>query len=65
MENVESNVEIDSVVDFEFEVSEDPTDLVAELHTGTLDKGVDPILAGATEAMTVGPRTDANTCQAK
>jgi len=68
MENAESNVEIDSVVDFELEVREDPTDSVAELHAGTLDKGVDPILVGlgATEAMAVrGPRTDADACEAE
>jgi len=53
MENFEGNVEIDSVVDLELEVYEDP---IAELScTGTLDNGVDPILAGSDKAMAVGP----------
>ena len=64
MEKVEGNVEIDSIVDLELEVREDPVDSVAELRAGTLEKGVDPILAGAVEAMAVGPRTDADVCQA-
>ena len=66
MENVEGNVEIDSVVDLEVEVSEfvDPTDPIAELRVAVLNKEVDPILAGATEAMAVGPRTDADVRQA-
>ena len=64
MENTESNVEIDSVVDLELEVCEDPTDPITELRAGTLDKEVDPIFAGAAEVMAVGPETDADTCQA-
>ena len=59
MENVEGNVEINSVVDLELEVSEDPTDTIAELRSAPLDKEVDPILAGA-----VGPQTDADVHQA-
>jgi len=64
MENVESNVEINSVVDLELEVSEDLTDSITELRTAALDKEVDPILAGAVEAMAVGPRTDVDARQA-
>ena len=65
MENFEGNVEVDSVVDLELEVCEDPTDPVTELlRAEMLDNGVDPILARRTEAMAVGPRTDADACQA-
>jgi len=64
MESMESNVEIDSVVDLELEVSEDLMDPIAELRVAALNKEVDPILAGAAEAMAVGPRTDADACQA-
>ena len=54
--DADSNVEIDSVVDLKLEVHEDPTDPIAELPcAGTLDNGVDPILAGSAEAMAVGP----------
>jgi len=62
MENADSNIEIDSVADLVVEVSEfvDPTDPIAEQHAAELNKGVDPILAGAAEAMAVGPRTDAD-----
>jgi len=57
MENFKGNVEVNSVVDLELEVREDPTDPVTELpHAGTLDNGVDPIWAGL--------RTDADACQA-
>jgi len=57
MENAESNVEIDSIADLVVEVSEfvDPTNPIAELHTAELNKGVDPILVGAAEAMAVDP----------
>ena len=48
MDNFEGNVEINSVVDLEVVVREDPTDPIAELpQAGTLDNGVDPILAGS------------------
>jgi len=39
---------IDSVVDLELEVIEDPTDPIAQLHVAAVNKEVDPILAGAT-----------------
>ena len=65
MENFEGNVEVNSVVDLELDVREEPTDPVAELpRAGTLDNGVDPILEGSTEAMVVGLRTDADACHA-
>ena len=49
MDNFEGNVEIDSVVDLEVVVREDPMDPIAELpHAGMLDNGVDPIMAGST-----------------
>ena len=63
MENVESNIEINSVIDLELEVSEDPMNSISELHAVALDKEVDPILAGTAEAMAVGPRTDADARQ--
>jgi len=65
MDNYDSNVEIDSVVDLEVEVREDLTDPIAELpRVGTLDNGVKPISAGSAEAVAVGPRTDTDACQA-
>jgi len=66
MESAQDNVETDSVVDLEVQVHKlvDPTDPIAELHAAALDKRVDPILAGSTEAMAVRPQTDVATCQA-
>jgi len=64
MENMESNVAINSVVDLKLEVIEDPTDSITELHMVAQDKEVDLILAGAAEAMAVGPRTDVDARQA-
>ena len=64
MENFERNVEVNSVVDLELDVREDPMDPDAELPcVGTLDNGVDPIWEGSTEAMAVGLWTDTDACQ--
>jgi len=59
--NADSNVETDSAVDLIVEVNEfvDPTDSVDALHAAWLNNEVVLVLAGATEAMAVGPRTDA------
>jgi len=64
MENAEGNVEIESIVDLEVEVSKfmDPTDRIVELHVAELNKEVDPILAEAAEVMAVGPWTDGDEC---
>jgi len=66
MENELGNVETDSVTDLIVNVRDlvEPTDQIAELCTQALDKEVEPILAGSAEAVTVGPRTDADARQA-
>jgi len=42
----------------------DPTDPIAELRTHALDKEMDPLLAGSSEVMAVGPRADVDERQA-
>jgi len=62
MENQFEYVETDSNVDFELDV--EPRDPNAEFHVHARDKEAGQMLAGSAEAVTVGPRTDADTRQA-
>jgi len=57
MDNFDSNVETNSVVDFVLEArGDDPMDSDADLlRAGNSDNGVDPNWAESTEAMAVGP----------
>jgi len=66
MENELGNVETDSVADLVLHVRDivDPTDHIADLRARVLDNEWDLILAGSTDAVTVGPRTDADAHQA-
>jgi len=66
MENEQGNVETDSVVTLEIQVCElvHLTDPITELRVATMDKEVDPILAGSVEAMAVGPWANMDTRQA-
>jgi len=69
MDSTIERVETDSTVDFELVAIEagrlvEPTDSDIEFRTHAREENAGQILAGSTDAVTVGPRTDANPYQA-